>query len=77
MTASVSIFFFACEYLISVLKSLKQLNRDCPLSRTKHSEDFHEQFLKIGKANKVVHVRLFRVKKMRPTLSKQKWSDDC
>ena len=73
MNASVYIFF--C-FSTSALKSLKQLNRDFPPSRTKHCEDFYEQFLKIEKAN-VVYGRLVHIKKIRPTLSKQKWSDDC
>ena len=64
-------FFFAFQGIISALKSLKQLNRDCPRSRNKHGEDFHEQFLKMEKVKKLVYERLVRIKKIRPTLSKQ------
>ena len=65
MNASVSNkTFFAFQGLISALKSLKQKkNRDCPLSRNKHCEDFHEQFLKIENDNKGDNERLVRKKK--------------
>ena len=69
--------FLALQGLISVLKSLKQLNRDCFLIRYKKSEDFHESFMRTEKANKVVYERLVRIKKQRPTRSQEKWSDDC
>ena len=69
--------FLAFQGLISSLKSLKQLNRDFSLIRNKTCEDFHEQFLKTEKINKVVYERLVRIKKQRPTRSQEKWSDDC
>ena len=69
--------FLAFQGLISTLKSLNQLNRDCFLIKNKKSEDFHESFLKTEKANKVVYERLVRTKKLRPTQSQEKWPDDC
>ena len=45
--------FLAFQGLISTLKSLKQLNWDFSLISNKKCEDFHEQFLKTEKANKV------------------------
>ena len=45
--------FVAFQGLMSTLKSLKQLNRDCLLSRNKLPDDFYEQFLKTEKANKL------------------------
>ena len=56
--------FLAFQCLISALKSLKQLNRDCFLIRNKKSEDFLESFLKTEKANKVVYERLVRDEKV-------------
>ena len=54
--------FLAFQGLISALKSLKQLNRECSPVRTKKSEDFYDEFLKTEKANKVVYERLVRIK---------------
>ena len=61
--------FLAFQGLLSALRSLKLLNRDCSLIRklNKKCEHFHEQFLKTEKANKVVYERLVRIKKQRPT----------
>ena len=53
--------FLAFKGLISALKSLKQLNKDCFLIRNKNSKDFHESFLKTEKANKVVYERLVHI----------------
>ena len=69
--------FLAFQGLISALKSLKQLNRECSPVRTKKSEDFYDEFLKTEKANKVVYERLVRIKKQCPTRSQEKWTDDC
>ena len=52
-------------------------NRDCLQSRNKECEDFHEEFLKIEKANRVVYERLVRIKQQRPTRSQEKCFDDC
>ena len=69
--------FLAFQGLISALKSLKQLNRECSPISNKKSEDFYDQFLKTEKANKVVYERLVRIKKQCPTRSQEKWTDDC
>ena len=50
--------FLAFQGLRSALKSLKQLTRDFSLIRNKTCEDFHKQFLKTEKTNKVVYERL-------------------
>jgi len=60
------IHFFAFQGLIPALKSLKQLNRDCILSRNKNCEYFHERFFKTEEANKVVYESLVRIKQQRP-----------
>ena len=68
--------FLGFQGLISVLKSLKQLNRDCALIRNKKCKDFHEQFLKTNKASNAIYERPVRIKKQRPTRSQEKWSGD-
>ena len=69
--------FLAFQGLISALKSLKQLNRECFPIKNKKSEDFYDQFLKTEKANKVVYERLVGIKKQYPTQSQEKWTDYC
>ena len=53
-----------------LIPALKSLNRDCSLIRNKKCEDFHEQFLKTEKANKVVHELVWIKKSILPEVKK-------